>query len=133
MHHEELGGVGPRDVSARERRPSPGSGGDLASEYFNRTECVAGVQDMRFQELMPDCLHWLGIQKIDRFVSMSNMKYEPLVASGIEVKERLTIPEDRIPEDAKVEIDAKKAAGYYTDGSVPTAEDLTKTKGRELQ
>ena len=29
--------------------------------YFVRTECVAGVQDMRFQELMPDVLHWLGV------------------------------------------------------------------------
>ena len=34
-----------------------------------RTECVAGVQDMRFQELMPDVLHWLGIRKIHRLVS----------------------------------------------------------------
>ena len=29
-------------------------GGDTADQYFARTECVAGVQDMRFQELMPD-------------------------------------------------------------------------------
>ena len=32
-------------------------GGDTADQYFARTECVAGVQDMRFQELMPDVLH----------------------------------------------------------------------------
>ena len=43
-------------------------GGDTADKYFVRTECVAGVQDMRFQELMPDVLHWLGITKIDRFM-----------------------------------------------------------------
>ena len=36
-------------------------GGDTADQYFARTECVAGVQDMRFQELMPDVLHWLGL------------------------------------------------------------------------
>lgn len=114
--------------NARKRQ----EGGDRASEYFARTECVAGVQDMRFQELMPDSLHWLGITKIDRFVSMSNLKYEPLVASGIEVKERLSIPEDMIPADAKVEMDAKKAAGYYTEGHVPTAEELAKIKGRDL-
>ena len=36
-------------------------GGDTADQYFARTECVAGVQDMRFQELMPDVLHWLGV------------------------------------------------------------------------
>ena len=58
--------------NARKRQ----KGGDSAAQYFARTECVAGVQDMRFQELMPDVLHWLGITKIDRFVSMSNMKYD---------------------------------------------------------
>ena len=42
-----------------------------ASDYFKRTENVAGVKDMRFQSLMPDVLHWLGICKIDRMLSMS--------------------------------------------------------------
>jgi hypothetical protein len=37
---------------------------------------------MRFQQLMPDVLHWLGITRIDRFVSMSNMKYDALVGSA---------------------------------------------------
>ena len=32
---------------------------------------------------MPDVLHWLGIKKIDRYVSMSNMKYDAIVNSGI--------------------------------------------------
>ena len=32
------------------------AGGDRADTYFTRTECVAGVQDVRFQELMPDVL-----------------------------------------------------------------------------
>ena len=32
------------------------------------------MTDSRFQALMPDPLHWLGITKIDRFISMSNMK-----------------------------------------------------------
>lgn len=39
--------------------------GDVASQYFSSTEAVAGVKDMRFQELMPDILLWLGIKKID--------------------------------------------------------------------
>src|SRR5918995_6907455 len=30
--------------------------GDRAEAYFKRTECVAGVQDARFQQLMPDVL-----------------------------------------------------------------------------
>ena len=95
--------------NARKRQ----DGGDRAAAYFARTECVAGVQDMRFQELMPDVLHWLGITRIDRFVSMSNLKHDAMVRSGIEIVERVPIPDELIPEDARVEIDAKMAAGYY--------------------
>ncbi|TEA09891.1 putative GTP cyclohydrolase URC1 [Colletotrichum sidae] len=43
-------------------------GEDRASDYFKRTENIAGVKDMRFQALMPDILHWLGIRKIDRML-----------------------------------------------------------------
>ncbi|HSV80746.1 MAG TPA: GTP cyclohydrolase II [Ramlibacter sp.] len=107
-------------------------GGDTADQYFARTECVAGVQDMRFQELMPDVLHWLGIRKIHRLVSMSNMKYDAITGSGIEVGERVDIPEDLIPADARVEMDAKKAAGYFTPGVVPDADALKQTRGRGL-
>ncbi len=96
--------------NARKRQ----DGGDRAEAYFERTECVAGVQDMRFQELMPDVLHWLGITRIDQLVSMSNLKYAPIVASGIEVVERVPIPDALIPPEASVEMDAKKAAGYFT-------------------
>ncbi|KGI68483.1 GTP cyclohydrolase II [Mycolicibacterium rufum] len=107
-------------------------GGDTADQYFARTECVAGVQDMRFQELMPDVLHWLGITKIHRLVSMSNMKYDAITGAGIEVGERVSIPDELIPADARVEMDAKMAAGYYTPGEVPDAEDLKRVKGRGL-
>ena len=107
-------------------------GGDSADKYFLRTECVAGVQDMRFQELMPDVLHWLGIRKIHRLVSMSNDKFDAITGSGIEVGERVKIPDALIPADARVEMDAKVAAGYFTDGKVPDAEQLTQTKGRDL-
>lgn len=48
-------------------------GGDSADKYFKSTEVVAGVKDMRFQALMPDVLHWLGITKIDNMISMSDM------------------------------------------------------------
>jgi GTP cyclohydrolase II len=51
------------------------AGGDTAEAYFLRTENIAGVKDMRFQATMPDVLHWLGVQKIDRMISMSNMVY----------------------------------------------------------
>lgn len=80
---------------------------DKASEYFKRTENIAGVKDMRFQALMPDILHWLGITKIDRMLSMSNMKHDAIVDQGIPILERVPIPDDMIPEDSRVEIDAK--------------------------
>src|SRR5439155_3207564 len=84
--------------NARKRQP----GGDRAETYFARTECVAGVQDMRFQQLMPDVFHWLGVTRIDRWASMSDMKHGALVESGIEVVERVPIPESLIPPDARV-------------------------------
>ncbi|TAL24545.1 MAG: GTP cyclohydrolase II, partial [Aquabacterium sp.] len=106
-------------------------GGDRAETYFARTECVAGVQDMRFQELMPDVFHWLGITRIDRWASMSNMKHGALVEAGIEVVERVPIPDELIPADARVEMDAKKAAGYFSTHT-PDAAELARPKGRTL-
>ncbi|WPB76430.1 GTP cyclohydrolase II [Archangium violaceum] len=114
--------------NARKRQ----EGGDSAATYFHRTECVAGVQDMRFQELMPDVLHWLGITRIHRFVSMSDMKHDAIVRSGIEILERVPIPDELVPADAKVEMEAKKAAGYFTTGKVATKEELVEVKGRAL-
>lgn len=114
--------------NARKRQ----AGGDRAETYFARTECVAGVQDMRFQELMPDVFHWLGIRRIDRWASMSNMKHGALVAQGIEVVEQVAIPEALIPADARVEIDAKVAAGYFTHYTPPDADELALAKGRGL-
>lgn len=114
--------------NARKRQ----TGGDRAETYFERTECVAGVQDMRFQELTPDVFHWLGITRIDRWASMSNMKHGALTASGIEVVERVPIPDELIPADARVEMDAKKAAGYFSHYT-PDANELAVPKGRGLQ
>lgn len=114
--------------NARKRQ----EGGDRADAYFARTECVAGVQDMRFQELMPDILHWLGVTRIDRLISMSNLKHDAITQSGIEVVERVAIPEDLIPADAQVEIEAKKAAGYYTPDQILDEVALAEIKGRLL-
>jgi hypothetical protein len=86
--------------------------GDSADKYFKSTELIAGVKDMRFQALMPDILHWLGITKIDNMVSMSDMwvlyetgyfhsssrcvrnfrKYDAIVRSGIPILKRYDIP-----------------------------------------
>jgi GTP cyclohydrolase II len=113
--------------NARKRQ----KGGDSAAAYFERTECVAGVQDARFQQLMPDVIHWLGIARIDRLVSMSDMKYDALRAQGIEIVERVPLPDALVPADAHVEIAAKKAAGYY---ALPASEPEPRgaTVGRPL-
>jgi GTP cyclohydrolase II len=113
--------------NARKRQ----EGGDAAAAYFERTECVAGVQDARFQQLMPDVVHWLGLKRIDRFVSMSDMKHDALTSQGVEIVERVPIPDELVPADAHVEIAAKKAAGYYTP-EPPKPQDLTDSVGRTL-
>ncbi|KAA8912843.1 GTP cyclohydrolase N terminal-domain-containing protein [Sphaerosporella brunnea] len=105
-------------------------GVDRASEYFKRTENIAGVKDMRFQALMPDILHWLGITKIDRMLSMSNMKHDAIVEQGIPILERVPIPDEMIPDDSRVEIDAKIHAGYFTTGKVLSMEELQAVQGR---
>lgn len=114
--------------NARKRQ----EGGDAAERYFERTECVAGVQDARFQQLMPDVVHWLGLKRIDRFISMSDMKHDALTSQGVEIVERVSIPDDMIPADAQVEMMAKKAAGYFSEQPV-TEQDLEGTVGRALE
>jgi GTP cyclohydrolase II len=113
--------------NARKRQ----EGGDAAAQYFERTECVAGVQDARFQQLMPDTVNWLGIKRIDRFVSMSDMKHDALVSQGVDIVERVAIPDELVPADAHVEIEAKKAAGYFTP-EPQKPQDLTDAVGRDL-
>ena len=113
--------------NARKRQ----EGGDAASLYFERTECVAGVQDARFQQLMPDVIHWLGLKRIDRFVSMSDMKHGALTSQGIDIVERVAIPDYLVPADAHVELAAKKAAGYYS-GEPVTPLDVHDSVGRPL-
>ena len=81
---------------------------------------------------MPDALHWLGVTRIDRLVSMSDMKYNAITRSGIEVVTRVPIPDELIPADAQVEMEAKKAAGYYTEGAVLDGTLLAGVKGRNL-
>lgn len=78
-------------------------------------------------------LHWLGVKKIDNMISMSDMKHDAIVKSGIHIDRRVPIPEELIPPDAQVEMEAKKAAGYYTDGVVLDEISLGKVKGRKYE
>ncbi|KIR25060.1 cyclohydrolase [Cryptococcus deuterogattii LA55] len=107
-------------------------GGDTAAEYFNNTERVAGVKDARHQALMPDVLHFLGIKHIHNLISMSNMKYDAIVGSGITVGKRYEIPDELIPADGRVEIDAKIQSGYFSKKEV-TEEHVKETKGRNWE
>jgi GTP cyclohydrolase II len=79
---------------------------------------------------MPDVLHYFGINKIHNLHSMSNMKYDAIAGSGIEVVNRLSLPDELIPADAQVEIAAKKAAGYFTEDEI--VGDLETVVGRTL-
>jgi GTP cyclohydrolase II len=116
--------------NARKRQP----GGDQAATYFARTECVAGVQDARFQQLMPDVIHWLGISRIDRLVSMSNLKYDALVGAGIDIGERVPLPQGLVPPDAMVEIAAKKAAGYFSpESDTQSGDSPPSVVGRDIK
>lgn len=105
-------------------------GSDKASDYFRRTENIAGIKDMRFQALMPDVLHWLGATNITNWISMSNMKHDAAVNSGITIKNRYELPEELIPADSRVEIDAKIQSGYFSSTKQLTEADLANTIGR---
>jgi len=108
-------------------------GGDSAQNYFRCTEQVAGVQDTRFQALMPDPLHFLGVTKIHNFISMSDMKYDAIVSTGIKIVNRIEIPKELVPADAQVEITAKVFHGYNAGKAYQgiDKDELKKTKGRE--
>merc|ERR1712048_650185 len=90
-------------------------GGDRPEMYFHHTEQIAGIRDARFQTMMPDVLNWMGLRRIDWLCSMSNEKYEAITGAGIQVMQRVDLPEDYIKESMKVELDAKIASGYHSD------------------
>lgn len=75
------------------------------------------------------------------------MKHDAIVEQGISIKERVPIPDEMIPEDSRVEIDAKIHAGYcemfrswsveifsnrrlVTTGKIMTMEELSNVHGR---
>jgi hypothetical protein len=81
---------------------------------------------------MPDPLHWLGVTKIHKLVSMSNMKYDAIIESGITVDTRVPIPPELVPKDAAVEITAKVFEGY-NGGDVFKVDEamMSKVMGRD--
>jgi len=84
---------------------------------------------------MPDALHWLGVTKIHNFISMSDMKYNAIVNSGIEIGNRIEIPKELVPADAQVEITAKVFHGYNAGKTYEgiDKDELMRTKGRAME
>ena len=68
---------------------------------------VAGVHDLRFHELVPDVLHWLGISKVHELLSMNTNKHQALINQGIEVQKCVPIDDKLISQKARVEVEAK--------------------------
>jgi GTP cyclohydrolase II len=87
--------------------------GDTKERYFEHTSRVASIEDARLQRLMPDPFLWLGIKRIDTWYSMSNDKSSALENVGIEIVEQIEIPDDYVPQQARVELNAKIDGGYY--------------------
>jgi hypothetical protein len=52
-----------------------------------------------------------------------SMKHDAIVEQGIPIHERVPIPEEMIPEDSRVEIDAKIQAGYCKSSNPSTPSD----------
>eukprot|EP00299_Pterocystis_sp_00344_P017498 c8762_g1_i1.p1 GENE.c8762_g1_i1~~c8762_g1_i1.p1 ORF type:complete len:773 (-),score=179.04 c8762_g1_i1:48-2366(-) len=100
-----------RVYNARKNQP----GGDRPEMYFKQTENIAGIRDARLQELMPDVLLWLGVRRIKWLLSMSSDKYNAIIGAGIEVLQRVSLPNEYVPRDALVEITAKVSAGYHVE------------------
>jgi len=57
------------------------------------------------------------------------VKHGALVRQGISIGERVPIPAHLVPDDANVEIEAKIAAGYFSERP---AKELAATVGRGL-
>ena len=107
-------------------------GGDRAETYFHRTECVAGVQDMRFQELMPDVFHWLGIRRIDRWVSMSNMKPARCAPRASRSSSRSRSRTGWCRSTRRSRSRRKRPPGISRPTGAPSRDELRRTKGRGL-
>jgi len=96
--------------NARKRQP----GGDQAATYSRARSAVAGVQDAPLPTTHAR-RHSLARDRANRSPRIDvQSQVRRLIASGIVIGERVALPPDSCPRDAMVEIEAKKAAGYFT-------------------
>ena len=82
---------------------------------------------------MPDVLHWLGITQ-DPPLRLDE-QHEARRHRGRRHRDRRAGADPRRadPADARVEMDAKMAAGYFTDGDVPDAAELASPRGADCR
>ncbi len=102
----------------RETRPE----GDTAALYMETTEDIAGGEDARMHWSKPDAYKWLlGPQaRIDYWLSENPHKRDALQEQGIQIGEIVNLPEERIPERARVEINAKRGFAGYSGKVLPS-------------
>lgn len=91
-----------------------GPQGDNPEQYFEATRQVIGGEDARMHWSKPDPYLWLLAHKrIDRWFSESPHKMRQITAHDIRIVRNVALPDERIPELAKVEIGAKRTLGGY--------------------
>ncbi|CUS11921.1 unnamed protein product [Tuber aestivum] len=91
-------------------------GGSGVVVYFRKEGRALGeVTKARESRSKYDSWCNIGKRGIDRASEyFKSMKYDAIVGQGIPIHERIPIPDEMIPEDSRVEIDAKIHAGYFT-------------------
>ncbi len=88
------------------------AGGDRQERYFDCTVEVAGGEDARMHWAKPDPFRWLNANTIHHWFSESPHKREWMERGGITFVHQIALPAERIPDEAKVEMDAKRTSGY---------------------
>jgi GTP cyclohydrolase II len=100
--------------NVREQHPN----GDRSDRYWEATRQIIGGVDARFDWSKSDVFRWLlPHRRIDRWYSESHHKRSWLERGGIDIVQTVDLPEDRIPVWAQVEMGAKRASGYGSNGN----------------
>lgn len=93
----------------REQHPQ----GDHEDRYWDATQQVIGGVDARFDLFKSDAFRWLlPHRRIHNWYSESHHKRSWMERGGITIEQSINLPEDRIPETARVEMGAKRKSGY---------------------
>jgi GTP cyclohydrolase II len=77
------------------------AGEDRPEDYFPATVRMTGIEDLREQMIMTDVYRWLGVNKIDVWLSGSPHKTNAMKAAGIQIAADADrpVPPDRMEND----------------------------------